>query len=203
MSLLDHLRKQRVVAVAVALWVPAVAFGIGILWNYSTTPGPPAAPPSEWPSHAGIGRVEGRSSLLMFVHPQCPCSRASLGELAILMAHAGGKLDAKVFFYLPAAEPDSWAVTDLWQSAAAIPGVQVFADRRSAVAQNFGVFTSGQTLLYGSNGRLAFKGGITAYRGHSGDNAGRLAITELLYGADSARDLPVTTPVFGCSLRGE
>ena len=144
----------------------------------------------------------GRATLVMFAHPQCGCSRASVGELAIIMAHEN--VNASVFFYRPPTESPEWAKTDLWQAAAAIPGVHVFEDPGGHVAQSFGVFTSGQTLLYDSGGHLRFKGGITAFRGHSGDNAGRSAITALLQGgALPATGLPVTTPVFGCSLRGE
>jgi hypothetical protein len=140
----------------------------------------------------------------MFAHPQCPCTSASLGELAIVMAHSQDRLNADVFFYLPPGQPSSWVRTDLWQKASAIPGVRVFEDRDSAVAQTFGAFTSGQTLLYDANGRLQFKGGITAYRGHSGDNAGRSSIMALLQNGPSRPDtLPVETPVLGCSLRGE
>jgi hypothetical protein len=52
-------------------------------------------------------------------------------------------------------------------------------------------------ILYDAAGRLRFSGGITAARGHAGDNLGRSAIVELLEG-----DSPTATatPVFGCSL---
>jgi hypothetical protein len=141
--------------------------------------------------------------LVMFVHPRCECSSATVGELAIIMAHAQEKLDAHVFFFLPAGEAAAWARTDLWNTASAIPGVRVQEDREGAIAQSFGSFTSGQTLLYDTQGRLLFKGGITAFRGHSGDNAGRTAITALLRGEAPRNALPVMTPVLGCSLRGE
>jgi hypothetical protein len=204
MPILAGLKKQAVIAVAVALWVPAVAFGVNALWKYSTTPGSPAAPPLEWPANAPIQQGKGRPTLVMFAHPQCQCSQASLGELAIIMAHARGQLDAAVFFYLPAHEASAWARADLWKTANAIPGVHTYEDREAAVARSFGAFTSGQTLLYDSSGRLLFKGGITASRGHSGDNAGRTAITALLQGETLPQNaLPVATPVFGCSLRGE
>jgi hypothetical protein len=204
MSFFAGLKKQAVVSVAVALWIPAVAFGINILWNYSTTPGRPAAPPLDWPADAPIDRANGRASLVMFAHPQCECSRATIGELAIIMARAQGQLEADVFFYLPTREPGTWARTDLWRSASAIPGVRVHEDREAAVARSFGAFTSGQTLLYDTRGRLLFKGGITGLRGHSGDNAGRNAITALLLGETPRQNtLPVMTPVLGCSLRGE
>lgn len=204
MSFLGIWKRHAVVAAAVILWVPAVAYGINVLWKYATTPGLPASPPVAWPVNAPFERGKKHATLLLFAHPQCPCSRASLGELAIIMAHTGGQLDADVFFYLPAREPSAWARTDLWRTANSIPGVRTFEDPRGAVAQRFGAFTSGQTLLYGSAGNLLFNGGITAYRGHSGDNAGRSAITELLQGGlPRPSILPVVTPVFGCSLRGE
>src|SRR5205085_3040212 len=135
-----------------------------------------------WPANPPVQRVGGRPTLVMFVHPQCPCSSASLGELAILVAHAGGQLDAQVFFYAPAHEASTWVKSDLWRTANMIPGVRVFEDHDASIAKAFGSFTSGQTLLYGANGSLLFKGGITAYRGHSGDNAGRNAIVALLRG---------------------
>ncbi len=203
MSFLAGFKKQAVIFAAVAAWVPAVAFGIHILWNYSTTPGAPAAAPSDWPANVSLERSKARATLVMFAHPRCPCTGASLGELAIILAHAPGRLDADVFFYLPADKPATWAKTDLWRSAAAIPGVRVFVDREAAMALSFGAFTSGQTLLYDSRGRLRFKGGITASRGHSGDNAGRSAITALLQSEAGQSIGPVAaTPVLGCSLRG-
>lgn len=120
------------------------------------------------------------------------------------MARAHGQLEADVFFYLPTHEAGAWARTDLWRSASAIPGVRVHEDREAAVAQSFGAFTSGQTILYDARGRLLFKGGITGLRGHSGDNAGRGAIIALLLGETPRQStLPVMTPVLGCSLRGE
>ena len=209
MSLLTHLRKQAVIVAALAVWIPAVAFGINVLWKYSTTPGNPGAPPLNWPARVPIERTKGRANLVMFAHPQCECSRATVGELAIIMAHAQGQLDADVFFYLPAGEKSAWARTDLWQSASAIPGVRVHEDPNAAEARTFGAFTSGQTLLYDSAGRLLFKGGITGFRGHSGDNAGRGAILALLRNEATQQNpaahnsLPVTTPVLGCGLRGE
>jgi hypothetical protein len=203
-SFLRGWKKQSVVIVAVAVWIPAVAFGINVLWKYSVTPGRPATPPPMWPANAGVERTKGRASLLLFAHPQCPCTSASLGELAIILAHAQGKVDADVFVYRPSSQPASWTRTDLWAAASAIPGVRVFEDRDAEMAQSFGTFTSGQTLLYDDSGRLLFKGGITAYRGHSGDNVGRSVITAFLQnGPTPQTPLPVVTPVLGCSLRGE
>lgn len=186
------------------MWLPAVGYGVNVLWRYSTTPGHPASPPAQWPANAPIEREKGRATLIMFAHPQCGCSKASLGELAVILARTPGRLDAHVFFYQPPDQASSWAQSDLWEDAKAIPGVRVAQDRNNTIAQDFGVFTSGQTIVYDSNGQLLFNGGITASRGHSGDNYGRDAIVALLQNHPLAStSLPVTTQVFGCSLRNE
>ena len=62
-----------------------------------------------------------------------------------------------------------------YYSAAEIPGVEVVSDEDDAQSAAFGAAVSGQTLLYDREGRLIFSGGITAARGHAGDNAGRSA----------------------------
>jgi hypothetical protein len=197
-------RKHAIVAIALAVWLPCVAYGFNVLWRYSMTPGQPASPPSSWPRQVPIERNSTHATLLMFVHPQCGCSKASLGELAILMARAHEKVSAKVLFYAPPDEPTTWAKTDLWETAVGIPGVTVIEDRGNHIAGSLGVFTSGQTLVYDSEGRLIFNGGITASRGHSGDNYGRDAIVARLQGHPAqGTTIPITSPVFGCSLRTE
>jgi hypothetical protein len=197
MQSLGTLRKNVAVLVAVALWIPALVFGIRTLWQYADTPGRVATPPVVWPADALARPAPGRATLVIFAHPQCPCSRATIGELAWVMARSRDKVDVSVWFYAPAQQTGSWPKTELWQSAAAIPGVRVFEDKDGNEARRFGASTSGQALLYDSGGRLVFNGGITALRGHSGDNDGRNAIVSLVHGETPIRH---ATPVFGCSL---
>lgn len=122
-----------------------------------------------------------------------------MGELALIMAKAKGRVQAQVWFYRPVGMPDEWAHTGLWRSAAEIPGVTVAADEGGAQAALFHATVSGQTLLYGGDGSRLFNGGITSARGHSGDNAGRSAVLTLLQDKTFQR---VETPVFGCALSG-
>jgi hypothetical protein len=183
-----------------SVWVPAVGFGLRTLLRYANTPGRPAAPPDRWPAGAPFTPSEGRFTLLIFAHPQCGCSRATIEELARIVACCSQGMEATVLFYAPSSMPSGWTKTDLRDSAAAIPGVRVLEDLDGNWARRFGVHTSGQTLLYDMNRRLVFKGGITASRGHSGDNDGRDGITRLLRG-----EIPLSlgTPVFGCALFDE
>lgn len=166
------------------------------LWLYANTPGRTASPAPVWPAATGLTREVGQPSIVMFAHPRCPCSRASIGELAVLLTKSAGR--AQVVFYRPADAPAGWERTDLWESAQAIPGVRVSADPDGAEAKRFDAAVSGQTFLYDADGRLVFTGGITSARGHSGDNAGRLSVESWLRTGHLAAP---ATRVFGCFLR--
>ena len=179
------------------VWLATVLVGMGVLWRYATAASDPGAPPSHWPVASSLERSRSLPTLVMVIHPHCPCSRATLGELAVLMAQADGRVAADVVFVSPEGTDEDWAKTDLWRTAGAIPGVRVVRDDGDLEARRFGAETSGQTLLYGSDGHLLFAGGITAARGHAGNNRGRSAILELLDHRDAARE---ETPVFGCHL---
>lgn len=120
-----------------------------------------------------------------------------MGELALIMTQCKGRLTAYVLFYKPKDFPPDWEKTDLWEKAAAIPDVNVLQDEDGIEAHRFNASTSGDTLLYDAHGSLVFSGGITAARGHSGDNAGRSAIVSMLTeGAAKQRE----ARTFGCSI---
>lgn len=190
----------RWILVTLVIWGVAIVAGLAILVRYSNTPGTPAAPPREWPAAASIPRSKQHSTLVLFVHPQCPCSRASIGELARIIARCRNDVETTVLFTVPRDAPSGFERGDLWNSAVAIPTVHVLVDSNAADARRFGARTSGQAVLYDRYGRLSFNGGITVFRGHSGDNDGRDSILQLLSGLEPRHR---TTPVFGCALFGE
>ncbi|MBI3313535.1 MAG: RedB protein [Candidatus Omnitrophica bacterium] len=191
------IKKKAFFILFIAAWFLLIAIGEGVLLNYGAKPGATAPPPGEWPAETSIPKNHDSPTLLMFVHPHCPCSRASIGELAIMAAHVQGKADIQVVFLKPGKFSDPWTKSDLWKQASGIPGVKVMVDENGKEAERFHALTSGQTLLYGVDGRLLFSGGITASRGHSGDNAGRSAVESILLKGSADRK---QTPVFGCSL---
>ena len=180
-----------------SLWAVLVGAGLKILANYETGPGEAGEAPLVWPAASRIERHAGRATLVMAAHPRCPCTRASIRELALLMAGCQGRVTATVLFIRPAGFEDGWERSDLWDSASAIPGVTVRSDDQGVEARRFGAKTSGQAVLYDADGRLLFSGGITGSRGHSGDNAGRSAIVALLTKGTAPRR---RTSAFGCPL---
>ncbi len=192
-------RKQNRLLIIVigAVWLCAVGVGLGIMLNYETTPGIAATPPKQWPAGSRIRNDPRLPTLVVLAHPHCPCTRATLGELNRLMARLQGRLAAYVLFLKPKASSEDWEKTDLWRTAAAIPGVTVLGDEDGVEAARFDAGVSGHTMLYDANGKLLFSGGITASRGHSGDNAGRSAIISLVTTGVAERK---QTPVFGCAL---
>jgi hypothetical protein len=180
-------------------WMVAVVAGSGALWRHANSPGDAGQPPNVWPAKSSLVRAAHRKTLVMFAHPQCPCTRASIGELAVLMARCGAEIDAYVVFFKPEDAADEWTHTNSFAQATAIPGVTVLLDQSGREAGFFGAATSGQTDLYDADGRLLFSGGITAARGHAGDNLGRAAIGEWASHDQAGRS---STPVFGCALTG-
>lgn len=182
---------------AIGLWALAVVAGVALLWRYKLTPVAPGEPPSQWPADSAIERDPGRPTLLMLVHPKCPCSRASLAELARLMDDTAGRANAIVLFVRPDGVASGWEQSDTWQSASHIPGVVVRADEDEVEAHRFGATVSGYTLLYGVDGRLLYHGGITGARGHEGYNAGFSRVVSLIRDGHADAD---RSPTFGCEL---
>jgi hypothetical protein len=185
------------VVIALTFWLGIVLGGTILLARYSNTPGNAGMAPVAWPADSQIPFDAKRPTLVMFVHPHCPCTRASLGELAVLLAQVQDRASVRVVVLKPVGTAANWEKTDLWHTASSIPGVTVYTDNAGIEARRFHSETSGETLLYDRSGALQFQGGITLSRGHAGDNPGRSALQDWLREGHANQ---VKTPVFGCSL---
>jgi hypothetical protein len=180
---------------ALLLWLVVIAIGVSSLAFYDQQPGMASAAPKQIAALPVDAPQKHR--LLMFVHPRCPCSTASIRELERLMARCVDELEATVYFIRPDNEPDAWAQGHLWQLTQQIPGASAKVDVGGETAQRFAAKTSGSVALYDPAGRLKYEGGITAARGHEGDNRGKATIFSLVHGEAQAI---ASCPVFGCSL---
>lgn len=181
----------------VVAWFALLAVGIGAMLQYEMTPAQPAIGRGHWPADSRLVRDPQRPTLLMFVHPQCPCSRASFSELEILASDCSNRVNIQILFVRPQGFEPGWERTDLFARAERIEGARVLCDAGGVEARRFGARTSGQAFLFGSDGQLLFEGGITASRGHEGESAGRTALTTLIDGGSPGFS---RAPVFGCSL---
>jgi hypothetical protein len=179
------------------VWLVVVSSGLYGVWAYENRPGSDANAPQRWPAASALVPGSERPTLLFVAHPQCTCTRASIQELAEVLARSPQHPKTYVLFLRPAVFERGWEQTDLWRSASALPDVTVLRDDDGLEARRFGVETSGQTLLYDRRGTLIFSGGITGSRAHEGENAGELSLVALLTRGTTDRN---ATSVFGCPL---
>src|SRR5689334_9607057 len=93
---------RRRVLIALAIWLAVVGAGMTAVLRYSFAAGMDADAPRRWPSDSAVVRDDTRPTLLMIAHPRCPCTRASIGELAVLMARYKDRVSAHVLFVRPA-----------------------------------------------------------------------------------------------------
>ena len=187
--------NKRILSAGIILW--AIAIAIGTIWvtDYVSRPGRSAIAPVNLELTSPTAAVN-LPKLLVFLHPHCPCSCATLAGLSRLNARNTGLVDVSVFFYQPSDQSREWVETDLWHRVSVIPNLSVAAITEAEI-QKFGAITSGQTLLYDTRQQIVFSGGITGGRGHEGDNAGLESIERFLRTGETAVS---QTPVFGCIL---
>jgi hypothetical protein len=174
-------------------WVALVGFGLYVSFAYETTPSRAAASPTVWPAGTVIARNEHGATLVLFAHPACPCTRASLSELAEIARAVPATARIEIVFVLAGSLADRSG-----ELASEIPGAVVTIDTGTEAAR-FGVATSGTVVVYDRDGRLQFSGGITGSRGHVGDNIGRRDATAALAGRIPEHHIHAA---FGCALVG-
>ena len=181
----------------VAVWLAAATGGLWVVWAYDNRPGAAANPSSRWPAASRLAPAADGATLVLFAHPQCSCTPASLSELAEMLARVRARPRTYVVFLKPSSVADGWERTALWKTATQIEGVTVVRDDDGHEARRFGAATSGQIFLYDRQGVLEFSGGITSARGHAGDNPGRTALVSLVNQLETSQR---RTHVFGCPL---
>jgi hypothetical protein len=188
--------KKLLIAIGIPLWLGAALWGAKILHTYNSAPGVDGKPAVTWPAGAGVSPAEGIHTLVVALHPECPCSRATLAELdAILVETTPAVRAIVVFLDTDPARPAG--ASTLFKTAHQLPGVTLVRDRDGSELKRFDFHTSGETRLYQPDGTLVFKGGITLSRGHAGANPGRTAVIEAIRQPDKTG---IATPVFGCAL---
>lgn len=182
----------------IAGWIGLMGGAFFFLVRHEQTPGiATTSIATNLPSELKLSVAPERTVLLMFVHPRCPCSRASLGELEELISRAPEAGEVCVVFYKPVGEPDEWAKSGLYKEAQRL-GWQTRFDPGGAMAERFGATTSGHVLIYDTKHRLSYSGGVTASRGHWGDSESKATALKSLQ-----QSLPgiSTRPVYGCPLQ--
>lgn len=137
--------------------------GVAALSSYSSKPGQDSVADARWPKDSKLS-AEQEFRLVMFFHPGCPCSKASLEELSKIL---GPNLESTVVILEDPMFKDMLKNNPLIKKARSMKHVNVVIDHDGHEAKLFGAKTSGATFLY-QNSALSFSGGVTRGRGHVG-----------------------------------
>jgi hypothetical protein len=197
---LQTCKKTKWLWMAASAWFAALALAFGIIAMEDGRAGAQGTAPQAWPVDSKIAVQPGKPTLVMFMHPRCPCSSASLAEFERMIPQLSEPTMLVVMFVKPASAPEGWENTGLCQRARELPGVTVMIDEGGREAKRFGARTSGQVVVYSATGELTFQGGITAGRGHEGANAGQQGALESARGGQSCCS---KSEVYGCQLDDE
>jgi len=188
------------------VWLALVSGALFAMADYTSEQGEVGDAPSIWPqmSSVNLETESDKPTLVLFAHPLCPCTRATLWELGSVANRLYGLFTIHVLFYRPedsSSMPLIWAASELKNMARRLPDAQIYDDINGDMASDFGAYTSGQILLYDTDEQLQFAGGITPSRGHVGANGGSAALISAIIDDDRVNPLKtVLNPVYGCSL---
>ncbi|HTN03085.1 MAG TPA: hypothetical protein VL132_14455, partial [Planctomycetaceae bacterium] len=69
-----------------------------LLERETSTPAVPREFAVRWPADSQLPRVPGRPMVVVFLHPRCPCSRATLEELSRLMTRIADRASVLAVF---------------------------------------------------------------------------------------------------------
>lgn len=169
-----------------------------LLLAHVTGPGARGTPPPQLPA-ATADRLGCRRGavLLVAAHPQCPCLPATLEQVLPLTTGADAPA-LRVLVMTPRRLPPEWDPAAATAVRAGLPPGSVVDDLDGELARQLGMLTTGHVLLYGDRGELLFDGGVTAGRGHRGDNT---AARTLRARVADRRPLGDSPSVYGCPVQ--
>lgn len=188
------LTKQEIVAVS--FWFAALLIAAGFSLRYEKTPTMLDSKLERFPASSKLKLNQSGFTMLFFVHPKCPCTQASLAELARLKGK-NPSLTGYIALLVPHKSLTSWMQSANCQRARQVVGFEAVPDYGGLEAACFGAKSSGEAFLFNSAGKLLFHGGLTAARGHEGPNSGVDQITSILEGKSRSGKYAV----YGCSLQ--
>lgn len=200
-------RRGRFSIALCGLWLAGLVAAIGAMSAYKATPG--AAVPQyieNWPTGSRLVRDSATPTLIMFAHPYCECTKASLTELRELMPRLEGKVRSYILFAKSEGEPAA-PRSENRILAESIRGVTILDDEAAREADRFGATTSGQIMLYDTGGRILFSGGIAPLPHYSGESpmihSLVAAIESTSGGGPMGARVQMPNAVFGCALHGK
>lgn len=191
--------SNRRIAIIGFFWVCSILLSYGYIIYYHQVEGSSDRSARDWPLNANLSLDSQKPTMVLAVHPKCPCTVATCRELArlLLRAHRPVKIYALVFTPSPNPDGEEWFNSPTMSDLKRVPLLEMIKDENGELAQSFGMSTSGDIRLYSSNRHLLFAGGITASRAHEGECAATDKLFSRIRGESSQY---FEYPVFGCPI---
>jgi hypothetical protein len=202
--LTQHNCQRLWLPLAILLWLASVVLSwrAFLTFDFTGDPAPIDSASAWWPHGSLLTLDNARPTVLFFMHPKCPCTRASLAELERLWVLRDERDLARsprlvVVATVPRNASADWLTTDTLERVQQLQNTTVVIDPEGCEAKRFGAATSGTVMWFAASGRRLYSGGITASRGHEGGNVGLACLVELVRG----RTTPTRgLPALGCPL---
>jgi hypothetical protein len=200
-------RRSKLSIVLCALWMAGLLVAAGAMSSRRETRAAVQAPLERWPTASRLVRDSGAPTLVMFAHPYCECTKASLAELRELAPRLEGKVRSYILFARSAKESVESSRSENRILAESIHGVTIVDDQEAREADRFGATTSGQIMLFDAGGEVLFTGGIGPLPHYAGRSPMLLsliaAIESLSGGGPMGARVQMPNAVFGCELHGK
>ena len=176
-------------------WIGVVAVAGATLLNHAYQP---SKTPSE--SKGAVSLKPSRSyKIVLFAHPFCPCTRATLTELSESLARLSHDVSVTIVFVSRGLNQEDVTSSSTFRMAGMLPGAKVVIDSGAEEASRFGATTSGEAFAFDPSGHMIYHGGLTPGRGHQGDAAGQTQLEQIIAAGGSRF---CTAPIYGCQLPG-
>ncbi len=176
----------------VFVWLNLILASIYYMSNYMFKESVESQAPSVFPANNWVKLNTRKNNLVLFLHPHCPCSFATVNELKRVLARTD--VDLSVVF-IDLDKSYDLSRQELFKQVSQIKAAKIIIDKNNVMTKAFKVYTSGTILAYNKDGGLIFQGGITAGRGEEGDNLAKNKLVQSLKCQKMSQ-----AQVFGCSL---
>jgi hypothetical protein len=135
-------------------------------------------------------------TLVIALHPDCNCAKATIGELVKMYNRVPEELKIIILAFTPEDDTNAWKHTALLSPLNRI-NARIIPDLNGEKARKVGITTSGQAQLLSPNGKVLYNGGITAACGRNGKNPGEDMVMQIVYGSGFHTE---NFPAYGCAL---
>jgi hypothetical protein len=138
-----------------------------------------------------------KSRIVMFAHPLCPCTRASLIKLGEVALQVKDQSQIRVVFVTRGLNPEDVTTSKTLALARQLKHVTTELDESGTEECLYQATVSGEVFAFDAQGERIFHGGLTSGRGHLGVASSQEYLEQLITGKATE---PLDAAVYGCRL---